>query len=120
MTITASRAGVNGAVLALTGHLDHATAPTLLSSLLAQVDAGRHHAVLDLAELRSCDSAGADALVALKQLAESAGGRLVLTAIRGSVQRELERAGLIGVIRTTITRRDALAALGLGADASDA
>ncbi|MFJ8819162.1 STAS domain-containing protein [Amycolatopsis thermoflava] len=113
LQIEARRVSPNAAVLTVTGPLGSATAPALLAEGAGLVDAGHRNLVLDLTGVASCDGAAAGVFLDLHQLARSLGGEVVLTGIRGLVQRQLERSAVIGALRTTLNTRDALSMLGV-------
>ncbi len=106
-------------MVTVTGALTPVTAPSLLTEGVALIDTGRRNLVLDLTEVPSCDSTGTGVFQDLHHLAGNVSGKVVLTAIRGPVQRQLERAGLIGLVPTTMTPGDALRAVGAEPDTTD-
>ncbi|MFD4254862.1 STAS domain-containing protein [Amycolatopsis thermoflava] len=112
LQIEARRVGPTTAVLVVLGPLDAATVPTLLAEGAGLVDAGHCNLVLDLTSVASCDAAAAGVFLDLHQLARNLSGQVVLTGIRGLVQRQLERTAVIGTLRTTLNTRDALIMLG--------
>ncbi|MET7704127.1 STAS domain-containing protein [Streptomyces sp. NPDC005485] len=74
------------AVLRVSGELDLVTSPALRQRVHDAVAEGRHHIVLDLADVFFCDSSGVGVLIATRRLIRSCQGslRLILPA-RGAV-----------------------------------
>lgn len=113
LQIEARRVGPTTAVLAVSGSVGSATAPTLLAEGTGLIDAGHRNLVLDLTGVASCDAAAAGVFLDLHQLARNLSGQVVLAGIRGPLQRKLEHAAVIGALRTTLNTRDALTMLGV-------
>ncbi|MET9950206.1 STAS domain-containing protein [Streptomyces sp. NPDC006339] len=65
-------------VLRISGELDLVSSPLIRKRLHAAVAGGRHDVVLDLSEVRFCDSSGVGVLIASRRLMRSCGGRLRL------------------------------------------
>ncbi|MEV7275649.1 STAS domain-containing protein [Streptomyces sp. NPDC093111] len=65
-------------VLRISGELDLVTSPLIRRRVHDAVAGGRHDVVLDLSEVRFCDSSGVGVLVAARRLMRSCGGRLRL------------------------------------------
>ncbi|OXM75001.1 MULTISPECIES: STAS domain-containing protein [Amycolatopsis] len=107
--IAVEHASAGCSILRMAGELDRSTVPALIDQGMALLDTGHHYLVLDLSRVTFCDSSGADVFLVLGRTAEERGGSLVLAGFGGLIQRLLERAGLIGVLPTTITVRDAVA-----------
>ncbi|KPI08859.1 anti-anti-sigma regulatory factor, SpoIIAA [Actinobacteria bacterium OK074] len=66
------------AVLTVAGELDLVTSPELRRRVHAVVADGRHRLVLDLSDVRFCDSSGVGVLIATRRLLRSCRGRLRL------------------------------------------
>jgi anti-sigma B factor antagonist len=98
------------AVVAVTGYVDFDAGPALKESLVACIDAGSSHLVVDLAEAGFIDSTAIGILVgALKRLEES-GGSLVVVCTNENVQSIFELVGLDEVINLHRSRDDAISA----------
>lgn len=101
-------------VLRISGELDLATSPLIRRRVHDAVAAGRRDVVLDLSEVRFCDSSGVGVLVAARRLMRSCGGRLrLILPARGAedgahVNRVL---GALGVRRLFEVYEDLPAAL---------
>lgn len=65
-------------VLRVIGELDLATSPTLRHHVHQAVAHGRRRLVLDLSEVRFCDSSGVGVLIAARRLMRSCTGQLRL------------------------------------------
>ncbi|WP_419995842.1 STAS domain-containing protein [Streptomyces boninensis] len=65
-------------VLRVSGELDMATTPQVRQHVHDAVADGRRSVVLDLSEVRFCDSSGVGVLIATRRLLRSCGGRLRL------------------------------------------
>ncbi|MFI2434401.1 STAS domain-containing protein [Streptomyces sp. NPDC018693] len=75
------------AVLHVSGELDLVTSPTLRQRVHDEVADGRRLLVLDLSEVRFCDSSGVGVLIAARRLLRSCQGRLRLVLpARGAVE----------------------------------
>lgn len=66
------------AVLRVCGEMDLVTSPTVRQHVHEAVADGRRSLVLDLAEVRFCDSSGVGVLIAARRLMRSCQGRLRL------------------------------------------
>ncbi|TDD63284.1 anti-sigma factor antagonist [Kribbella antibiotica] len=75
--------------ISLTGELDFGTTPDFLDTVQPLAESGRA-LVLDLDQLRFCDSSGLGALVRLHQLAATAGGSLVLSRLQPNLASTLQ------------------------------
>ncbi|MDF9813792.1 anti-anti-sigma factor [Streptomyces sp. SPB162] len=64
------------AVVTVTGEMDLLTSPTVRQHVHEAVADGRRSVVLDLAEVRFCDSSGVGVLIAARRLMRSCAGRL--------------------------------------------
>lgn len=64
------------AVVIVTGEMDLLTSPTVRQHVHEAVADGRRSVVLDLAEVRFCDSSGVGVLIAARRLMRSCAGRL--------------------------------------------
>ncbi|MEV7596021.1 STAS domain-containing protein [Kitasatospora sp. NPDC089797] len=84
-------------IVALSGELDHDTADGLRTALGAPFDDGVQRLVVDLADLRFCDSTGLNILLRARLGAESAGLRLELAGPGALVARLFAVTGTDGV-----------------------
>jgi anti-sigma B factor antagonist len=103
-------------VLSVSGELDLATAPDLCMRLTRLRMARRPVVVIDLTDLRFCDSTGLRALLGEAREARIAGGRLSVIVPPGSaVRRLLDLTGADEVLGVHDDADQAMSALGLGA-----
>lgn len=65
-------------VLQVSGEMDLVTSPAVRQHVHEAVAEGRHRLVLDLQEVRFCDSSGVGVLLAARRLMRSCSGRLRL------------------------------------------
>lgn len=106
-------------VLRVAGEMDLVTSPAVRQRVHDAVADGRHSVVLDLSEVRFCDSSGVGVLIAARRLMRSCSGRLRLVlpaqgAVDGShVNRVL---AALGVRRLFDVYPDVAAALDVDAD----
>ncbi len=96
-------------LVAVDGELDLSTADDLHATITAAISDGAGPLVLDLADLRFCDSAGLAVLVRAHNALGEQGRRLVLARPSAAVSRVLELSGLDQVITTAPTPADACA-----------
>ncbi|MEV4252339.1 STAS domain-containing protein [Spirillospora sp. NPDC049652] len=81
-------------VLAVSGELDHHTAPDLTEVIMEMpFDAGTP-VIMDLTELTYCDSTGITVLVTTYKRAQASGTPLVLVGLNADLTRVLEIVGL--------------------------
>lgn len=92
----AERDGVT--IVAVTGDLDMSTAPQLLDSGTAEIDAGSKRLVLDLSGVTFCDSTGLGVFVRLKKRLDAVQGVLALAGPGENVRTVLNVTGLAEVI----------------------
>ncbi|MFD5086285.1 STAS domain-containing protein [Kitasatospora sp. NPDC058406] len=86
-------------IVALAGELDHTSADGLRTALAAPPEGGLTRIVVDLTDLRFCDSTGLNTLLRARPEAERAGLRLELAGPRGVVARLFEITGVNSVLR---------------------
>ncbi|MFD0273170.1 STAS domain-containing protein [Kitasatospora sp. NPDC127111] len=98
LLISAHRIG-DVRVVAVAGELDHDTADGLRSALAAPAGGGTGRILVDLSELRFCDSTGLNLLLRARLDAEAAGLRLELAGPRSAVARLFEVTGADTVLR---------------------
>jgi anti-anti-sigma factor len=96
VTVKAAEEEADGwVVVRVAGELDLHTAPLLRDRITdVVVTRSRPRVILDLADLRFCDSTGLGILVALHKRLHSATGALVLAGITGQPLQLLSRTGL--------------------------
>ncbi|MDX8141825.1 STAS domain-containing protein [Lentzea sp. BCCO 10_0061] len=99
-----------GPVLELAGDLDSATAPLALQSVEALTPRPGQQVVVDLTELRFCDSSGISALIATHNLAHAADAGIALAGVPRHLTRTLALVGLGGFFVTHPTAAQAQAA----------
>ncbi|MET7644198.1 STAS domain-containing protein [Streptomyces sp. NPDC005426] len=93
LTITA-HASATGTVLEIAGDLDHATAPELRRVVDSLTQTRGQLLVLDLADLRFCDSSGITALLVARNLTAERGADIALAAVPANTARILRIVGL--------------------------
>ena len=102
MAIDASLPAPGSTVVKLPAEIDLATAPALRDEMLAALNRGGVHLVLDGMALTFMDSSGVNALVRARERADRLGGSLHLVTSHPQVRRVLqitgleERLGLVG------------------------
>ncbi len=106
MTLTSRDEGRHR-VVSVEGEVDVATAPLLIENLLAAVDAGHHHLIVDMQKSRFIDSSGLSAFVLVQKAVAKQGGTLDLFGLAGRVHRLFAMAGLDNVIHIHSTLDDA-------------
>ncbi|MGA5820347.1 STAS domain-containing protein [Kitasatospora sp. NPDC094028] len=111
LTVAVSREGPVR-VVAVAGELDHDTADGLRAALGRPVDDGLKRIVVDLADLRFCDSTGLNILLRSRIEAEAAGLRLEVAGLRPVVARLFEITGVESVLRVHPDLESALKASG--------
>lgn len=108
-TFTVSLGLVDGvAVLRVGGELDLVAAPALREHLRAAARLPSQRVVVDLSDVSFCDSVGMSELVVALNNSQNSGGRLVLSGVRGSLERLLYRTGLHNLFERHATWQDAV------------
>jgi anti-sigma B factor antagonist len=107
-TVTDHRSHV--AVLHLTGELDADTAMTLHSMLAGLLERPVPRIVVDLSELKFCDSVGLSAFITSKQVIAARGGCLSFAGANPFLTQLLETVGLSRYFAMFPTVDDAIAA----------
>lgn len=97
------------AVLHLTGELDVGGAPRVREALMAAIEAGERHVVVDCSGLDFLDSTGIGVLVAARTRARAAGGSLLLTGAPPALERLLAVTGVDSLFRLEPPGRPAVA-----------
>jgi anti-sigma B factor antagonist len=98
-------------IVHVAGEVDLFTAPALREHLLSVIDSGAERIVVDLSGVGFLDSSGLGVLVgALKRLAETGQGRLLLAAAQQPVDRIFEITGIARVFTVLPTVDEALRA----------
>jgi anti-sigma B factor antagonist len=98
-------------LVVLTGEVDISTAPRFRDDLIALVEEGVMHIVVDLAGVTFIDSTALGVLIGGVRRLHPSGGRLVLVATGRPVLRALTLTGLDKVFAICATREQAVAAL---------
>ncbi|TKS99096.1 STAS domain-containing protein [Streptomyces lasalocidi] len=98
------------AVASVSGEIDLHTAPGFRTRVLALIDQGDHHLILDLSGVSFCDSAGLGALIGIWHGAQEAGGSLALAAVPDRLMRMLTLTGVDSLLPHYPSTADALSA----------
>ncbi|MFE9748712.1 STAS domain-containing protein [Saccharothrix saharensis] len=91
--VTSRHIGDGRVLLALTGELDPATAPTVRERGMALLAQGHTDLLLDMSEVGFCDSSGLSVVLGLWQQARGLGGSLALIAVPDRLARLLRITG---------------------------
>ncbi|MFF5933724.1 STAS domain-containing protein [Streptomyces sp. NPDC012508] len=89
-----TRTTAKGAVIELTGELDHRTAPQVRAALPGAGLRAGQQLVLDLAGLTFCDSSGITVLIAARNHALAADATIALAAVPDHLHRTFRIVGL--------------------------
>lgn len=95
---TSVRQTGEGPVVAVDGDLDHATAGDLRATVAALPLSAGQQLVLDLTELRFCDSSGLAVFLAARGRAEATGASIALIGVPAHTARLLRLTGLEEVL----------------------
>ena len=95
-------------IVAITDHLDTATAASFESRLLGLIEAGERQIIVDCAGLAYVNSAGLKVFLLAAKRLEATGGRLVLCALLPSVLMIFEMIGFTRIMKIVPTRAEAL------------
>ncbi|MGI5170634.1 STAS domain-containing protein [Spirillospora sp. CA-253888] len=107
-----SRAHPSGAaVVAVSGELDHHTAPELTRAIEKAPFAARTPVIIDLTDLAYCDSTGITVLVTAYKRAQQTGAHLVLAGLNADLTRVFHIVGLDQIFNFQPTVDDAIEAL---------
>jgi anti-sigma B factor antagonist len=98
-------------LIVLTGEVDISTAPAFKNDLIALVEEGVRHIVVDLLDVTFIDSTALGVLISGVRRLHPKGGHLVLVASSRPVMRALTITGLDKVFVIRQTREEAVAAL---------
>jgi anti-sigma B factor antagonist len=101
-------------VLLAAGELDFHATPRLREQIATQIDAGRHHLVIDVSEVTFIDSTAIGALVgAASRLRQAGGGSVAVVCddANEKVRRIFDIAGVENAIPLYLSREHALSAL---------
>ena len=88
--------------------LDTHIAPTLKSELVLVSGNGEKNILLDLGNVRYCDSSGLSAILVANRLCENANGTFVLTGLNEAVERLITISQLDTVLNITNTVEDGI------------
>ncbi|GAA2152658.1 STAS domain-containing protein [Kitasatospora kazusensis] len=119
LRVTVSRRGAVRVVSA-GGELDHDTGESLRAALAGPGDDGEQRTVVDLAELRFCDSTGLNILLRARLAAEADGRQLEVAGPTSAVARLFAVTGADTVLRIHPDLDSALRTPGPAQDAGDA
>ncbi len=89
--------------------LDTHLAPTLKSELVLISGNGEKNIILDLSNVKYCDSSGLSAILVANRLCKNANGRFVLTGLTEAVERLITISQLDTVLNITDGINDAIA-----------
>jgi anti-sigma B factor antagonist len=103
------------AVVEVSGWIEISTAPELRDTLIALIDEGRLHLVIDLSATVFLDSTGLGVLVGLLHRLRSRDGSLAIAGARDRVYRTFQVSKLTQVLTLTDTVEDAIVAINVGA-----
>ncbi|KOV85596.1 hypothetical protein ADL03_14660 [Nocardia sp. NRRL S-836] len=96
--------------MTIRGDLDAHTAPEVLRAINALTPAAGQLLVVDLGELRFCDSSGISAFIAARNLVVAAQAEIALAGVPRQIQRVLRMIGLDGLFTFRPSAEDAVAA----------
>ena len=99
-------------LVVLTGEVDISTAPSFKDDLIALVDEGVMHVVVDLVGVTFIDSTALGVLIGGVRRVHGAGGAMTIVVTSRPVERVLSITGLDRVFSMHETRDEAIAALG--------
>ncbi|MFD8255173.1 STAS domain-containing protein [Streptomyces werraensis] len=109
LTVRHPRPGL--AIALVAGDMDTRTADTLRREASEIIQPGCAHLVLDLSQVRFCDSAGLSALIGLWHAAQAAGGALRLADVPDRLMRMLVLTGVDAVLPVHATAAEAVTAM---------
>jgi anti-anti-sigma factor len=99
-------------VVSLAGSLDALTADQVQGIIGAQLDEGQQQVVLDLCRVDFMSSSGVRMLLNLLKRSRGVGGDLRLAAAQPGIQRTLEIAGLVRVLKIYPSSEEAVRSFG--------
>ena len=118
MSLTTSVLHDDGiAIVAIAGELDLAVAGDLDAVLAGVLADGLLRVIVDLDELRFCDSTGLGALIRVSRRVQEAGGVCVVAGAQGAVERLLDLTSMRLALRLEPGVQGALLALRESSDA---
>ncbi|WP_309485287.1 STAS domain-containing protein [Streptomyces sp. WELS2] len=112
LTVRQPRPGL--AIATVAGDVDTHTADNLRREASGIIQQGCPHLVLDLSQVRFCDSAGLSALIGLWHTAQAAGGALGLADVPDRLMRMLVLTGVDAVLPVHATAAEAVASMAAG------
>ena len=110
--ITRGEAPAGAALLRLAGRLDARNAQALVQECQRLRDDGRTRVVVNLSRISFVASSGIGSMLALTELLNDAGGRLILVEISDAVRSVVELLNLTQFLNVEATEADALQAIG--------
>ena len=96
-------------ILAVAGRVDSATSSELETALLAILEQGQKHIILDLAGTEFLSSSGLRVMVSTMKELRKVGGEMVLAAASNRASDSINIAGLDVLFRSFPTREEAIA-----------
>jgi anti-sigma B factor antagonist len=103
------------AVVEVSGWIEISTAPQLRETLIALIDEGHLHLVLDLSAVVFLDSTGLGVLVGLLHRLRSRDGSLAIAGAKDRVYQAFQISQLTQILTLTDTVEDAIVAVNTGA-----
>ncbi|MFB7908303.1 STAS domain-containing protein [Kitasatospora sp. NPDC056076] len=119
LRVTVSRQGAVR-VVSVSGELDHDTGEGLRAALVRPWDEGEQRTLVDLADLRFCDSTGLNILLRARLVAEADGRQLEVAGPTSAVARLFAVTGADTVLRIHPDLGTALRTAGPAHDTGDA
>jgi len=110
--ITRAEAPAGAALLRLTGRLDARNAQLLVQECQRLRDDGKPRVVVNLSTISFVASSGIGSLLALTEMLNDAGGRLVLVEISDAVRSVVELLNLTQFLNLETSEADALQTIG--------
>lgn len=87
--------------------LDSNVAPHLKSELVILNSSGVKNIIIDLAEVRYCDSSGLSAILVANRLCRNSKGAFVLTGVQDAVKKLITISQLDSILTITISTQEA-------------
>ncbi|MCC6690144.1 MAG: STAS domain-containing protein [Bacteroidia bacterium] len=88
--------------------LDTTVAPSLKSELVVLNADGVKHIIIDLTEVRYCDSSGLSAILVANRLCKNATGAFVLTGLQEPVKKLISISQLDSILNIATSEKDSI------------